>query len=357
MNPKFEPTITIDDRTIGFGQKPYIIAELSGNHNGDINRARQLIHHASKAGADAVKLQTYTADTMTIDSSLPDFQIKGGLWDGKSLYQLYEEAHTPWEWHQELFDYGRQCGISVFSSPFDESAVEFLESLNTPAYKVASFELTDHCLLRAMAETQKPLIISTGMANLEEIQEALSVIDQAGNHQVILLHCISGYPTPLDQCHLATIPDLVSQTGIAVGLSDHTLGHLASSAAIALGACVIEKHVTLRREDGGPDAAFSLEPEELCELVIACQKTYKTVGSPCYELKKAEESNRTFRRSIYVVKDLKKGDVLSERNIRRIRPGFGLAPKYYDELLGKEVNQDISIGTPLNWKFIDQEDI
>ncbi|TMP82950.1 pseudaminic acid synthase [Pseudoalteromonas phenolica] len=346
--------IKIDNTYIGEGFSPYIIAEMSGNHNGDINRAKELIKQAKQAGASAVKMQTYTANTMTIDCDKADFQIDGGLWDGKNLYQLYEWAHTPWDWHQALFSYANNLDITLFSSPFDETAVDFLESLNAPAYKIASFELVDHPLIAKVAKTKKPMILSTGMATYDEIAEAIQVAKDNGNEELIVLHCISGYPTPIAESNLSTITKLKQDFGVQVGLSDHTLGTTAAVAATALGATVIEKHFTLKRADGGPDAAFSLEPNELQQLCSTTKDAWLSLGQANYELKKAETANLQFRRSIYVVEDIKKGEAFNERNIRRIRPGFGLAPKHYESIIGAIAEQDIAKGTPMQWELVNK---
>ncbi|CAH9056935.1 Pseudaminic acid synthase [Pseudoalteromonas sp. CIP111854] len=344
-------SIILNNISIGLSNEPYIIAEISGNHNGDIERAKKLIQVAKESGAHAVKMQTYTADTMTINCHKPDFCIEGGLWDGKNLYQLYEWAHTPWEWHQTLFNYAKTLNITLFSSPFDETAVDFLESLDTPAYKIASFELVDHLLIAKVAQTLKPIIMSTGMASYEEIASAIKVAKQNGNKELIVLHCISGYPTPIADSNLKTIQRLQQDFDVHVGLSDHTLGTTAAITATALGAVVIEKHFTLSREDGGPDAAFSLEPDELKHLCDSTKDAWQSLGQANYDLRDAEAANLQFRRSIYVVEDIKKGDILCEQNIRRIRPGFGLAPKHYQSILGKRATQDISRGTPLSWEL------
>jgi N-acetylneuraminate synthase len=343
--------IILDNTCIGKDHEPYIIAELSGNHNGDINRAKELIKVAKQSGAHAVKMQTYTADTMTIDCDKDDFCIKGGLWHGKKLYQLYEWAHTPWSWHEELFAFAKALDITLFSSPFDETAVDFLESLNAPAYKIASFELVDHPLIAKVAQTKKPMIMSTGMASYEDISSAIDVAKKHGNEELIILHCISGYPTPIADSNLKTIEKLKQDFNIQVGLSDHTLGTTAAIAATALGATVIEKHFTLKRSDGGPDAAFSLEPDELKQLCETTKAAWQSLGHANYELKDSEATNVQFRRSIYVVQDMQKGDTFNENNIRRIRPGFGLAPKFYKELLGSAATQNISKGTPMKWEL------
>ncbi len=345
-------SIQIAGREIGPDHPPYIIAELSANHNGDLQRALETIDMAKAMGADAIKLQTYTADTMTIDSEAEDFQIHGGLWDGYSLYRLYQEAHTPYTWHEALFQRAREVGITCFSSPFDESAVNLLEELDAPAYKIASFEVVDLPLIRYVAQTGKPMIISTGMANLEEIGEAVATAKEAGCKEMVLLHCISGYPTPIDQSNLHTLTDLGERFGVVVGLSDHTLGTVASVTGIALGASVIEKHVIMNRADGGPDSAFSLEPDELKRLCFETRDAWSALGGIGYDRRPAEEANVKFRRSVYVVKDVKAGEILTEKNIRRIRPGYGLAPKYFDELLGKKAKVDLACGTPLEWGHI-----
>jgi len=346
--------IKIKDRLIGENHPPYIIAELSANHNGSLERALKTIKMAKSMGADAVKFQTYTPDTLTIDSDKEDFRIKGGLWDGFTLYELYKSAFTPFEWHEEMFNYAQSVGITCFSTAFDESAVDLLEDLNTPAYKVASFEIIDLPLIQYIASTKKPMIISTGMANKEEIQEAVDVARENGNNELILLHCISGYPTPVEQSNLMTIPDMRNCFSLPVGLSDHTLGIEVSIASIALGASVIEKHVTLDASDKGPDSEFSLEPDELNSLCIKCKSAWEALGSAGYERKPVEKDNIKFRRSIYVVRDIDSGEVLTKENIRRIRPGYGLPPKYFNELIGKRVKSRIEKGTPLDWDMLEK---
>ena len=342
----------INDREIGHHQPPYIIAELSANHNGDIDRAFKTIEAAKAAGADAVKIQTYTPDTITIDCDKPEFQIKGGLWDSYNLYKLYGEAYTPYEWHEALFNKAKEIGITMFSTPFDSTAVDLLERLNTPVYKIASFEMIDHPLLHRIAETGKPIIMSTGMATDSEIKESIDVLRVAGCRDLVVLHCISGYPTPIDQANVRTIPDITKRFNVLSGLSDHTLGVSAATAATALGATIIEKHFTLSRDDKGPDSDFSLEPDELKKLCKETKAVWQALGKAGYERRDAEKANVIFRRSLYVVNDIKKGDVFSKDNIRSIRPGYGLAPKRFDEILGKTATADIERGTPLAEELI-----
>ena len=345
-------SLIINGRKISYGEEPYIIAEMSANHNGNLQRALDTISMAKNAGADAIKLQTYTADTITINCDKEDFQIYSGLWKGRNLYALYEWAHTPYEWHKEMFDHAQKIGITCFSTPFDETAVDLLEDLNAPAYKIASFEAVDLPLIRYVAQTRKPMIISTGMANLEEIGEAVETARDAGCKDIVLLHCISGYPAPVEQSNLKTIPDLAKRFDVIPGLSDHSLGVMVSITSVALGACVIEKHVTLSRSDEGPDSEFSLEPDELKCLCDGTKAAWKALGKAGYERKPVEEESVKFRRSIYVVEDIRVGEELTERNTRRIRPGYGLAPKYFDEVLGKVAQVDIERGTALQWNFL-----
>jgi len=334
----------------GVGKKPFIIAELSANHNGSIDRALESIKAAKDSGASAVKIQTYTPDTMTIRSNNDDFKINKGLWKGYSLYDLYKEAHTPYEWHKPLFDYAKKIGILIFSSPFDKTAVDLLEELNTPFYKVASFEIVDLPLIKYMAETKKPIIISTGMANLKEITEAVETAKENGCKDIVLLHCISSYPAPINQSNLLTIPDLKERFDLTVGLSDHTMGTVVAVTSVALGASVIEKHFTLSRDDKGPDSEFSLEPKEMKQLCADAEMAWLALGEVGYSLKASEKT--TSRRSLYIVQDIKKGELLTSKNIRSIRPGYGLKPKHYDSLLGKSVVSDIKKGTPVNWNMV-----
>lgn len=342
----------ISGRKIGKGHPPYIIAELSANHNGSLERAFETIKAAHENGAHAIKIQTYTADTMTIDCDREDFMIHGGLWGGYKLYDLYKWAETPFEWHKAIFDYAASLGITIFSTPFDESAVDLLDSLGTPAYKIASFEATDLPLIRYVASKGKPVIMSTGMCSESEISEAVATAREAGCEKLILLHCISSYPAPMDQANLLQMPRLTERFETIPGLSDHTLGTTASVAAVALGACVIEKHFTLSRNDKGPDSEFSIEPDELKRL---CQDTFdawSALGKPGFERQKAEEGSKHFRRSVYFIKDMKAGEIITPAHIRRIRPGFGLPPKYFDQLIGKRVKKDVDRGTATDWELI-----
>ncbi len=344
--------VEIAGRAIGSDAPPFVIAELSGNHNGDLGRAMRLVEAAAHAGADAVKLQTYTADTITIDHDGPEFLIKGGLWDGRRLYDLYQEAHTPWEWHEALFARGRELGMVVLSSPFDTTAVDFLETLDAPAYKIASFEIIDTPLIRHAAATGKPLIISTGMARRDEIADAVAAARETSDAGLVLLHCTSGYPTPPEDSNLRTIPDLARTFDAVTGLSDHTPGIAVSMAAIALGAAVIEKHVTLARADGGPDAAFSLEPDELKALVEGCRQAHAALGSVRGDPSLSEAGNLVLRRSLYAVTDIGQGEVFSTANVRSIRPGHGLAPKLLPDVLGRRAATNLSRGTALKPEHI-----
>jgi len=346
--------ITIDGRKIGPDYPPYIIAELSANHNGVLQKALDTITQAKKCGADSIKLQTYSADTMTIDSDAEEFYIRGGLWDGYKLYDLYKEAQTPFEWHKAMFEHAREIDITCFSTPFDETAVDLLEDLNAPAYKVASFEATDLPLIKYIASTKKPMIMSTGMANLEEIEEMVATARDSGCSDLIVLHCISSYPAPIEQSNLLTIPDLRARLGVQVGLSDHTLPNTAGIVATSLGANVIEKHFILDRNNKGPDSEFSIEPEELVRLCQDTKDAWLSLGKAGYERKPAEEANVKFRRSVYFVKDMVAGDVITKEHIRRIRPGYGLHPKYELDLIGKKVNTNINFGTAASWDLINE---
>ncbi|HDM8154681.1 TPA: pseudaminic acid synthase [Vibrio harveyi] len=339
--------VSIAGRKIGPDYPPYIIAELSANHNGDINRAYKIMEEAKKAGADAIKLQSYTADTITIDCDTDDFQIIGGLWGGQTLYELYKGAHMPWNWHKLLFEKAKELDITIFSSPFDFSAVDLLEELNAPAYKIASFEIVDLPLIRRVAQTGKPIIMSTGMATLNEVTEAVETAREHGSGEIILLQCVSGYPAPAEEYNLRTIPDFSVRFDVISGLSDHTLDNTTAVASVAVGASVIEKHVTLDRNGGGPDDSFSLEPEELKSLCLDAKTVWKALGKISYERAEAERGNVRARRSLYVVRDIKAGEIFTEHNIRSIRPGFGLEPKYYDQVIGKAASQDLSYGTAL----------
>ena len=344
--------IDIDGRTIGPGHTPYIIAELSANHNGNIETAMRIIEEAKKAGADAIKLQTYRPDTITLDSDLPDFQITEGLWRGRTLYELYEWAHTPWEWHQPLFDHARKLGITVFSSPFDTTAVDLLEDLGAPAYKIASFEAVDLQLIEYVAKTGKPMIISTGMADAEEIQEAIDAARGAGCEQLAILHCVSGYPAPAEDYNLRTIPDMIDRFGLVTGLSDHTIDNTTAITSVALGASLIEKHFTLDRNGGGPDDSFSLEPAELHALCRDAKTAWQAMGRVDYGRKSSEQGNVQFRRSLYFVRDMKAGDVVTEDTVKSVRPGFGISPKFMKTVMGGEVLENVVSNSPVTFEVI-----
>jgi len=334
---------------------PYIIAEISANHNGNVENAFKIIDMAKRCGADAVKMQTYTPDTITLNSSKEDFVIKDGLWKGRTLHQLYEWAHTPWEWHAELFAYSKEVGITLFSTPFDDTAVAFLEELNTPAYKIASFECTDLNLIKRAASTNKPLIISTGMANDSEIGEAVDTALKFGSGELTLLHCVSGYPSPAAEYNLRTLADMKNRFGVHVGLSDHTLDNTTAIAAVALGAVMVEKHVTLDRNGGGPDDSFSLEEDGLRELCSSTKTAWQSLGKVNYERTEAEKGNVKFRRSLYFVRALKEGDVITENDIRSVRPGFGLPPKYYDKLIGSKLAMAVEENSPVTLESVNLE--
>lgn len=336
------PAIHIAGRRIASDTPPYVIAELSANHNGRLDTAMKIIEEARKAGADAVKLQTYTADTITLNSDAEEFLIHGGLWDGKTLYELYQEAHLPWEWHKPLFEHASKLGITIFSSPFDNTAVDLLEDLNAPAYKIASFEAVDLPLIKYVASTGKPMIISTGMADAEEIQEAINAARDGGCKELAILHCVSGYPAPAEDYNLRTIPDMIERFGLVTGLSDHTLDNTTAIASVVMGASIIEKHFTLDRSGGGPDDSFSLEPAELAALCRDSKTAWAALGKVDYGRKSSEQGSVKFRRSLYFVKDLKAGDVITADAVRSVRPGFGVAPKYLESIIGKRIQIDVN---------------
>nr|WP_295084359.1 pseudaminic acid synthase [uncultured Roseateles sp.] len=344
----------ISQRLIDQSQRPYLIAEMSGNHNQSLQRALQIVEAAAASGADAIKLQTYTADTMTLKVDAPDFVIqdKNSLWAGRHLHELYDEAHTPWEWHGPIMQRAKELGMHCFSTPFDETSVDFLEELGVPAYKIASFELTDLPLIAKVASTGKPMIMSTGMASVAEIDEAARTARGAGAKDLILLKCTSTYPATPENSHLRTLPNMRATFGCEVGLSDHTMGVGAAVAAVALGASLIEKHFTLRRADGGVDSAFSMEPEEFKLLRCETERAWAALGQTNYGGSQAEEKSKAFRRSIYVAEPVQAGEPLRAEHLRIVRPGFGLAPKFYDTVLGKRASRDLSPGTPLAWDCI-----
>ncbi len=345
--------ITINNRQIGWEKSTYIVAEMSANHNQDFEQAVQLIHAAQETGADAIKLQTYTPDTLTINCNNEHFKIgKGTIWEGQNLYQLYGEAYTPWDWQPKLKQVANESGLDLFSTPFDFTAVDFLEQMDVPAYKIASFELVDLPLVRRIAQTGKPIIMSTGMASLAEIDEAVTAIRETGNPQLALLKCTSAYPAPPEEMNLRTIPHLAEAFDVPVGLSDHTLGIAAPVAAVALGACIIEKHFTLSRAVPGPDSAFSLEPHEFKAMIEAVRMAEKALGQVQYQVTEREAASRIFRRSLFIVQDMKAGEVFTTENVRSIRPGYGLHTRYMDEVLGRRAARDIERGTPLSWNLI-----
>ncbi len=346
-------TIKIKNRIISEDHPPYIIAELSANHNGDIENAFEIIKLAKEMGADAVKLQTYLPDTITLNCDTDDFQIHGGLWEGKTLYQLYNDAHTPWEWHQPLFDLAKRIGITIFSSPFDNTAVDLLEDLNTPAYKIASFEAVDLSLIKYVASTKKPMIISTGMADAEEIKEAIEAARDGGCRELAILHCVSGYPAPSEDYNLHTITDMKNRFDLVTGLSDHTIDNTTAITSIALGASIIEKHVTINRNGGGPDDSFSLEPKELKQLCDDSKVAWNSLGKIDYGRKSSENDNIKFRRSLYFIKDMKAGELITSDCIKSVRPGFGLSPKFYNYLINKRITLDIKKNTPTTMECIE----
>lgn len=345
----------INSIDIGFGFPPYIIAELSANHGGSIESAKLAISKAKQSGASAVKIQSYTPDTMTISSNKPHFKINEGLWAGYTLYDLYKEAHIPFEWHKELFDHAKREEITIFSSPFDETAVDLLQELDAPAYKIASFELIDLPLIRRAAECNKPLLMSTGLASLQEIRESLDVALKYGCGDVLLFHCISSYPAPTHESNLNNIVSLRKEFGVEVGLSDHTISNIASITAVGLGAAAIEKHFKPNDDCDGPDSSFSINPTQLTSLIKDCNDAWKSLGSEGFYRSSAEEGSLKYRRSIYFMNDLKKGSIISSKDIRAIRPGFGLPPKYFDYLVGKVINSDVERGDPVSFDVLIEE--
>lgn len=349
-------SITIDKVKIGANYPPYLVAEMSGNHNGNIDNAFKIIDRAKNAGANAIKIQTYTADTITIDSDLPEFRINDGLWKGKKLYDLYKLAHTPWEWHPKLFNYAKEKALTLFSSPFDKSAVDFLEDLNCPAYKIASFELIDIPLIKYVASTKKPIIMSTGMANLEEIEEAVSACRDSGCKDIALLHCVSSYPADPSEYNLKTISDLSSKFNLVVGLSDHTIDNTTAITSVSQGTSIIEKHFTLDRNGGGPDDSFSIEPSEFQELSKSTKVAWNALGKVNYEKTKSEIGNIIFRRSLYFIKDLKKNERITHEHIKSIRPGYGIKPKYYDDIIGLTVSSNVSAGFPVKKEYLNNSE-
>lgn len=344
----------IGDREVGRGARPYLIAEMSGNHNQSLDRALEIVDAAAASGADAIKLQTYTADTMTLNVRAPGFVIEdpNSLWAGRQLWELYDEAHTPWDWHKPIMDRAASHGMHCFSSPFDETAVDFLDDLGVPAFKIASFEVTDLPLITKVAKTGKPMIISTGMATVAEIDEAIRTARAAGNDQIVILKCTSTYPATPENTNISTIPNMRETFGVEVGLSDHTMGCGVAVAAVGLGAVLVEKHFTLARADGGVDSTFSLEPAEFHTLRVETERAWQAIGRVTYGGTKAEEKSRDYRRSLYIGQDLQAGAVLTHENLRIIRPGFGLPPKFFDQMLGKTVKRDAPAGTPVSWDLV-----
>lgn len=350
-----KPQIAIAGRRISAADPAYVVAELSANHNGSLATALEIIDAAKTAGADAVKIQTYRPDTITLDADTDDFRIKGGLWDGRTLYELYEEAHTPWDWHSALFEHAEKVGITLFSSPFDTTAVDLLEDLGCPAYKIASFEAIDSPLIRYVASTGKPMIISTGMASEEEIEEAITAATDGGCKELALLHCVSGYPAPAEDYNLRTLVDMAERFGLVIGLSDHTLDNATAVAAVALGAAIIEKHFTLNRAGGGPDDSFSLQPAELAALCRDAKTAWASLGKVDYGRKSSEAGNVQFRRSLYAVRDIKAGQEIGSGDVRSVRPGYGLPPKCLDQVIGAAARTDIPRGTALSWDHVDTD--
>ena len=344
--------ININGRKIGIETTPYIIAEMSANHNGNINSAYKIIELAKASGADAVKLQSYRPDTITMDVKTPEFMIEEGLWQGQSLYELYQRAFMPWEWHKLLFDHAKKVGITIFSTPFDFTAVDLLESLDAPAYKIASFEAVDLPLIKYVGQTGKPMIISTGMADKDEIGEAIEAAREGGCQEIAVLHCVSGYPSPAKDYNLRTLSDMQSRFGLVTGLSDHTIDNTTAITSVGLGASIIEKHVTLDRNGGGPDDSFSLEPKDFEQLCRGVRSAWESLGSIDYGRKSSEVANVKFRRSLYFVKDVEKGQKITEDHVKSIRPGYGLQPKYYKDVLGMVAERDLSRGTPVSWDLL-----
>jgi N-acetylneuraminate synthase len=347
------PSVTIASRRIAVDQPPYVIAEMSANHNGSIENAFKIIEAAKHSGADAVKLQTYRPDTITLNCDSEEFRIHGGLWDGRTLYELYEEAHMPWDWHTPLFEFARKQGITIFSSPFDNTAVDLLEDLNAPAYKIASFEAVDLPLIKYVASTGKPMIISTGMADVQEIQDAIEAAREGGCKELAILHCVSGYPAPAADYNLRTIPDLIQRFGLVTGLSDHTLDNTTAITSVAMGASIIEKHFTLNRSGGGPDDSFSLEPQELRDLCLNSRTAWEAMGTINYRRKSSEIDNVKFRRSLYFVKTIKAGERVPADAVRSVRPGFGLAPKHLDKVIGSVLKTDVKLGVAVSWDLLE----
>jgi len=355
-NETMTPEIKINDRPIGPSHPPYVIAEMSANHNGDLQNALNIVDQATKTGADAIKLQTYRPDTITLDCDSAEFKIEGGLWGGRTLYDLYEEAHMPWEWHKPLFEHARKRRITMFSSPFDNTAVDLLEDLNAPAYKIASFEAVDLPLIRYVASTGKPMIISTGMANAEEIAEAIDAARGGGCKELAILHCVSGYPAPPQDYNLRIIPDMIQRFGLVTGLSDHTIDNTTAIASVALGGSIIEKHFTLNREGGGPDDAFSLEPAELKALCEGAKTSWEALGTVDYGQKSSEQGNVKFRRSLYFIRDLAQGQIVTKDDVRSVRPGYGLPPKMLCSILGRTVVNDVPANTPVKENLMSPRD-
>ena len=347
--------IEINKRPINQDTFPYIIAELSANHNGSIDIAKKTIKQAKECGADAIKLQTYTADSMTINCDKSDFRIKGGLWDGYTLYDLYKEACTPYEWHSELFKFAKDIGITIFSTPFDETAVDLLESLNTPAYKIASFELTDLDLIEYAASKGKPILISTGLSNINEVEDAINACYKVGNKNILLFHCISSYPAPTEEANVKMVSFLRERFNLEVGLSDHTLNNIAAISAITLGATAIEKHFILDKENRGPDSDFSINPSQLESLINDSKKCWKSLGDENFKRSSDELKNKIFRRSLYFVKDLQKNEIIKQSHIKKIRPGYGLSPKFLNQIINKKTNKNVKRGDRVTWEVINKD--